>query len=86
MNIPDTPAPRDNEERVETFSSDILIEFSDTDPRVVHLPPLSREENTPRLPTWLLEQHLEAGYYDEETRGLVREELERRKKQPPPTS
>jgi hypothetical protein len=87
MNEPNPSPARDRENRVETCGGGVFVEFIDTDPRVVHdTAPISREEMMRRRPTALIEEYLEAGYFNEETARVAREELERRKKQPPATS
>lgn len=84
MNPSDPSHPRDDKNRVETLGGGILVEFTDTDPCVVRDGPfLTPEEKLRRRPTALLEEYLAAGYFNEETARRVREELERRKKEPP---
>jgi hypothetical protein len=87
MNAPDSSSPKDDRDCVETFGGGILIEICDTDPGVDRTIPFETpEERMRRRPTALIEEYLEAGYFNEETARIAREELERRKKQPPATS
>jgi hypothetical protein len=83
MNHSDS-VPPDGERCVTESYGSILIEFTDSDPSVVHdLTSANPEGFIRSRPTALLEEYLEAGYFNEDTAHLVREELERRKQGPP---
>ena len=74
-------------EKVETVGGGVLVEYVDTDPEVVHDDsPGDREEHIRRRSTTVLEQYLDAGYFNADTERLVRAELARRKNEQPPAA
>jgi hypothetical protein len=87
MNPSDSPVPHEEANRTETLDDGYLIEINQTDPGVDStIPDMTPEEWMRRRPSWLIEEYLAGGYFGEEPARIAREELDRRKKQPPATS